>query len=912
MERVMNATIGRVARPHLSRTLVVATALLAALACGALAFALRDTGGTTSAARTDASSPLAEGYGPGYWAIPLAGSALAGSAKEQLAERYSGGGVTLRHGGATVSLHANALAAARPHTRLNTVTYKAPGITQWFANSPRGVEQNFMIARPAHATGALTLNMTLGGNTSASMRHGDVMFTHAGAAELRYGHLAVRDAAGRALPAHLALSGRKLQIAIDTRGAVYPLHVDPVFETEEAAIKITIDEAGAAELGASVAMAADGRTAIVGAPRSSYLPGAAWILYRVANHWYQGTAFINPNTRSETGVACSGSVENELEEAECSFGISVAMSENGKVVAIGSPQADEERGEVLLYERSGTETSNSWRRAYRVAAPEHAKRLSRFGRSVALSEDGTVLAVGANSAYNFKGAAWVFNRQEKEEEVEKGGEKELVKVISWDQVGERLTGGAGDVGEGRLGRSISISANGQTVVVGAPGVAVPGKWHGAAFVYHETGEGEGAEYKLSPGSILSDTTEEGEERFGVSVAISADGSTILVGARQDDSKAGAAFVFVPAGEGWAQQGGKLQAKTEVPEGEEPTVESNAQFGYSVALSGNGNTALIGGPTTDKFAGGAWAFTREGETWTQAQHLEPPESLGKVWFGDAVTLSADGSSALVGAEDYNGSYGAVMAYLTPEALKAEQEVEEQPQIEKEQKELELHEKEEREHLEQVSLEEEIRLKEEEEARRLKEKEEQQVLGLTSKVKAGVQANILGTKGKVTIEEPKGSGKFVTITGPITVKNGAVINATEGTVTLELEGENGRIETVVLHGGEFKIEQKKNGYTFFTLKGGNPKCPKGKHTTRHGRASAARRRRRPYRRLWVEGHGKFASKGSYASGAVLGTRWETLDSCEGTEIVVITDKVLVTNLRTHKKYVVKAGHHKFIPA
>ncbi|HUA10711.1 MAG TPA: hypothetical protein VMA83_01745 [Solirubrobacteraceae bacterium] len=902
MERVLNATIGRAARPQHSRALLAAAALLAAIACGALALALRDTGAPVSAARAGAPSPLAEGYGPGYWAVPLAGSALAGSPAQHLSERYSAGGVSLRHDGAVVTLKADALATSRPRTELNRVSYTAPGIKQWFANSPHGVAQSFTVAQPAQAASRTTLDMTVGGNTVATLRHGEVTFSRAGRTQLRYGHLAVRDATGRALPAHLALNGRRLQIVIDTRGASYPLHVDPVFETEEGASIVRIPEAGEGEVGASVSVDANGQTAIVGAPRTSYLPGAAWILYRLAGHWYQFTGFVNPNTRAAGGT-CSGSIENELEEAECSFGISVAISDNGKVAAVGSPEADEDRGEVRLYEVSNVGISPKWKQVERIAAPENSKRLTRFGRSVALSEDGSTLAVGAPSDYIARGSAWVFKRPS-------GGSQ-------WAQVGPRLSGGTGDVGEGRLGRSIAISGNGQTVVVGAPGVAEPGKWHGAAFVYRLDETGEKPEYKLGPGSILSDTSEEGEERFGVSVAISQDGSTILVGARQDDAKSGAAFVFVPGTEGWNQQGEKLQAisRTEGPEGQiEESVESLSQFGYSVALSGNGNEALIGGPTTGKYTGAAWVFTRELSKWTEAERLEPTEVTGKVWFGDAVALSADGNSALVGGEQNENDAGAVWSYMTAGELQAETEAGELPEKEKEREELEQQEREEREKLEEESREEEVRLKEEEEEQKKKEEEEKQkIAGEQSKPKKGVQADVLGVTGTVTIEQPRGSGKFVTLTPPITVKNDSVINAANGVVTLELEGENGKMETVVLHGGEFEIEQTRNGYTFFTLKGGNAKCHKSKgRKVRHGRASAARRRRRPYRRLWVEGHGKFASKGSYASGAVLGTRWETLDSCEGTEIVVITDKVLVTNLRTHKKYVVKAGHHRFIQA
>jgi hypothetical protein len=56
----------------------------------------------------------------------------------------------------------------------------------------------------------------------------------------------------------------------------------------------------------------------------------------------------------------------------------------------------------------------------------------------------------------------------------------------------------------------------------------------------------------------------------------------------------------------------------------------------------------------------------------------------------------------------------------------------------------------------------------------------------------------------------------------------------------------------------------------------------------------------------GHGKYTTRGNDATGAVLGKVWETIDRCNATGIHVITDSVLVTNLVTHKKVRVKAGH------
>jgi hypothetical protein len=105
-----------------------------------------------------------------------------------------------------------------------------------------------------------------------------------------------------------------------------------------------------------------------------------------------------------------------------------------------------------------------------------------------------------------------------------------------------------------------------------------------------------------------------------------------------------------------QQGSKLTGSGEIDAGE---------FGYSVALSADGNTALIGGPFD--FAnddGAAWVFTRSGATWVQqgSKLTGSGGALGYHIFGYSVALSADGNTALIGGVGYNGGCGA--AWCSP--------------------------------------------------------------------------------------------------------------------------------------------------------------------------------------------------------------------------------------------------------
>lgn len=88
------------------------------------------------------------------------------------------------------------------------------------------------------------------------------------------------------------------------------------------------------------------------------------------------------------------------------------------------------------------------------------------------------------------------------------------------------------------------------------------------------------------------------------------------------------------------------------------VPGSALFGFSVSLSADGNTALVGAPNTDPPLGAAYVFVRSGSTWNLLQKLSPPAppASGILRFGTSVSLSADGRTALIGAQGSNPAVG----------------------------------------------------------------------------------------------------------------------------------------------------------------------------------------------------------------------------------------------------------------
>jgi antibiotic biosynthesis monooxygenase (ABM) superfamily enzyme len=137
---------------------------------------------------------------------------------------------------------------------------------------------------------------------------------------------------------------------------------------------------------------------------------------------------------------------------------------------------------------------------------------------------------------------------------------------------------------------------------------------------------------------------------GLSVSLSADGNTAIAGGPADSNNTGAAWIWTRLGGAWTQQQLKLIGSGAV---------GHASQGFSVALSADGNTAIIGGPSDNGNAGAAWIWTRNGGVWTQqGSKLVGSGPAGIAQQGYSVALSADGNTAVVGANQDNNFVGAI--------------------------------------------------------------------------------------------------------------------------------------------------------------------------------------------------------------------------------------------------------------
>ena len=174
--------------------------------------------------------------------------------------------------------------------------------------------------------------------------------------------------------------------------------------------------------------------------------------------------------------------------------------------------------------------------------------------------------------------------------------------------------------------------------------AVPG----VLFLAHAAG----AQF-IQQGSKLVGTGAVGGADEGVSVAISADGTTAIVGGNNDNSGAGAAWVFTRSAGVWSQQGGKLVGNDAV---------GAAEQGISVAISADGSTVIVGGEEDSDKIGAAWVFSAPAYiAWVPvASHTAGKNS--SQWRSDLGLLNAGTATANVQIQFYGSAVVSDTTYV----------------------------------------------------------------------------------------------------------------------------------------------------------------------------------------------------------------------------------------------------------
>ena len=257
---------------------------------------------------------------------------------------------------------------------------------------------------------------------------------------------------------------------------------------------------------------------------------------------------------------------------------------------------------------------------------------SNQGYAVSLSSDGNTLATGGPNDNTGVGAVWIFTRS----------------GSSWTQQGTKLIGTGYTVGGFVIfqGNSVSLSADGNTLAIGGP---IDNSYIGATWIFTRSG---GAWTQQGTKLVGTGGTGSTVEQ-GTSVALSADGNTLAVGGPQDNSGAGAVWIFTRSAGTWTQQGTKLIGTG---------FSSMAIQGTSVALNASGNLLAFGAPGDNSYTGGVIIFTQSQGAWTQqgTKIIGTGGTGSTISQGSAVALSASGNTLAIGGTGDNPGVAAIGA------------------------------------------------------------------------------------------------------------------------------------------------------------------------------------------------------------------------------------------------------------
>ena len=305
------------------------------------------------------------------------------------------------------------------------------------------------------------------------------------------------------------------------------------------------------------------------------------------------------------------------------------------------------------------------------------------GDSVAVSGDGNTMAVGAT---NESGGSKGINGNQSDTSIYSAGAVYVYTrrngTSPWTQ--QAYVKASNPVEGAEFGHIVALSADGNTMAVsanfeggGSKGIdgnqadqSIPQSGAVYVFVRRGTTWSQQAYIKASNTGEAGTAESFGDgDQFGFALSISDDGNTIAVGANAEDSaakgingdqadntavSAGAVYVFTRSGAKWAQQAYLKAANA----------GANAQFGYSVALSADGNTLVssgydesgssrtINGPYDRmRFGSGAvYVFVRAGGTWTQQAYIKASNAEAGDSLGVIVSISDDGNTIAAGSLD----------------------------------------------------------------------------------------------------------------------------------------------------------------------------------------------------------------------------------------------------------------------
>jgi len=379
------------------------------------------------------------------------------------------------------------------------------------------------------------------------------------------------------------------------------------------------------------------------------------------------------------------------------YGTAVDLNEDGTYAIVGAPLNSV--GWAYIYSVSGT-TFTQQAAINGGSSSGSYQNGDNFGNAVAISGDGAVAVMGA-PGYDISinglntGDAYVFERsgttwtqrarlgttrlstdQDLNDffgnavDIDEDGTFVVVSALYDDGTG---SGGSGPgaiyacgpysgssygsakitasdgADDDRFGEDVAISGNGSYIIVGAPFKDISGLGNaGGVYIYERTG----SSFSSNTETIIDNPDPAAGDNIGKTVDINYDGTWAAIGAALDDDGAnngGAVFVYKRTGSSWTQQA-KLVA--------DDAASSDQLAGTTASIQiSNDGTKIIVGSFGDDPGGSAYIFERTGESWKQTRKLTASDTQTGDQYGQSnVSISDDGETVLIGASREDGGAG----------------------------------------------------------------------------------------------------------------------------------------------------------------------------------------------------------------------------------------------------------------
>jgi hypothetical protein len=471
--------------------------------------------------------------------------------------------------------------------------------------------------------------------------------------------------------------------------------------------------------GYSVALSGDGNTMIVGTGNASSLSTTGAFIYRWDGFYWNTINFVSgPASLTSVSLSYDGgnyavgfpddTVNNGSVQvayyggffpsplgAGTRFGASVSLSSDGTKLIVGAPnQNPSNKGYVAAYTWS---PYTGWGSPQELVYPATAPVNNYYGQSVSLSGNGNLMAIGTRKGNAFSYQYLTFPYFSRSANLNITGDAWVSNVILTQNVFATTinaatlktttltTVGIIDVGPGVSASTFEVqgnvyasdalttanifaniySTNANVRTMNATTVTVTGTANVSQTLNVSTinvlSVSASSLYNVLSGPFTSTLTFSGSnsnEQYGWSDAVSYDGLTLIIGAPNFASSPGSVAIYRYSGGSWNYQSGLTSTAT----GAQP------RFGSAVSLSADGNIALVGAYNAGSGVGYAAVYRFSAGTWGSATTLTGPGSGG---FGWSVALSPDGSTAIVGTFSanwagvykYNGSVWSSATSLT---------------------------------------------------------------------------------------------------------------------------------------------------------------------------------------------------------------------------------------------------------